>query len=112
MFPFIKNGRIENFRKKLILLGEILLRWLLCLLLAVASGCSLTKSRYAMDDPIYAEKYQNGAKRGDLLGKAKQAMDARHTDGLTGLYVSGGAQVRPDSEDAMGGVDLGVHIDD
>ena len=61
-----------------------------------------------MDDPVYAEKYEEGAERGDLLGKVKQALDARHTEGLTGFYFGGGAQVRPDSGNAMGGASIGV----
>ena len=84
------------------------MRFLVILLIAASCGCSLLRSRYAMDDPVYAEKYADGAERGDLLGKAKQALDARHTEGLGGVYLSGGAQVRPDSGSAMGGAELGV----
>jgi len=84
------------------------MRLVLLVLIAASSGCSLLRSRYAMDDPVYAEKYEFGARRGDLLGKAKQALDARHTQGLGGLYFGGGAQVRPDSGHAMGGAELGV----
>jgi hypothetical protein len=81
---------------------------LLVLLLVLQCGCeSLLRSRYAMDDPYYAGKYAEGAERGDLLGKAKQALDARHTAGLGGLYLSGGACVRPSEEKAMAGGELG-----
>lgn len=73
----------------------------------VCSGCSL-HSRYAMDDPVYFEKYADGAEKGDLLGKAKQALDARHTENLSGLYFSGGAQQRHDDEHAIFGGELGV----
>jgi len=61
-----------------------------------------------MNDPVYAEKYQRGAEQGDLLGKAKQALDARHTEGLGGPYLGGGAQVHPRSGSAMGGLELGA----
>ena len=85
------------------------MRYALLLLLAANCGCSsLLRSRYAMDDPVYAEKYADGAERWDLLGKAKQAIDARHTEGLGGTYLSGGAQVRPDSGTAMFGGELGA----
>ena len=59
-----------------------------------------------MDDPVYAEKYAEGAGRWDLLGKTKQALDARHTSGLNGMYLSGGAQVRPESGKTLGGGEL------
>ncbi len=85
-----------------------LVQLVLLALVAVSCGCSLTRSRYAMDDPVYAAKYADGAERGDLLGKAKQALDARHTEGLGGLYLSGGAQHRPDSDLAMLGGELGL----
>ncbi len=84
------------------------MRCLLVFLIATLCGCSLLRSRYAMDDPEYASKYADGAKRWDLVGKAKQALDARHTQGLGGLYASGGAQVRPDSGNAMFGGELGA----
>lgn len=62
-------------------------------------GCStdgLLKSRWAMDDPVYAEKYDEGAERGDLFGKAKQAIDARHVDQRIGYYGGVGFQKDPD----------------
>ncbi len=74
--------------------------------LGLGSGCSL-KSRYAMDDPVYAEKYADGAEKDDPLGKLKQAFDARHTEQLAGYYVSGGAQVR-DEDTVLGGAELGI----
>lgn len=76
-------------------------------LLVPSCGCGLLKSRYAMDDPIYAEKYADGAPRWDLPDKVKQAVDARHTEGLGGLYVSGGAQTRPASGMAIAGGEVG-----
>ncbi|MBC8354227.1 MAG: hypothetical protein H8E66_19715 [Planctomycetes bacterium] len=61
-----------------------------------------------MDDEVYAAKYADGAERFDLLGKAKQALDARHADGLGGLYLSGGAQYQADAEKPFVGGELGV----
>jgi hypothetical protein len=83
------------------------MRFLVLLLLVLFGGCSLLKSRYAMDDPVYAEKYAEGAEQGDVLGKAKQMIDARHTDGLGGFYVGGGAQVLPESGTPLFGGELG-----
>ena len=84
------------------------MRFFVLLLIAPCCACSPLKSRYAMDDPVYAEKYEAGAERGDLVGKAKQALDARHTEGMGGLYLSGGAQVRPDVDRAMAGAEVGI----
>lgn len=60
-----------------------------------------------MSDPVYAEKYAEGAERGDLLGKAKQAVDARHVAGLGGWYVSGGTLYRPSVDQPLIGADVG-----
>ena len=84
------------------------MRTLLLLMIVTNSGCELLKSRYAMDDPIYAEKYADGSERWDFVGKAKQALDARHTEGLGGLYAGGGAQVRPDSGHTLAGGEVGT----
>mgnify|MGYP001500922233 CR=1 FL=1 len=63
-----------------------------------AGGCNhLTRSRWAMDNELYAEKYREGADQWDPWGKVKQAMDARFTAGHSGLYVAGGAQVEVQS---------------
>ena len=71
-------------------------------------GCqNLAKSRYAMDDPVYAAKYEEGAERGDMLGKLKQAIDARHVSGLGGSYLSGGAQWRNEYQSAFAGAEVG-----
>lgn len=78
----------------------------LAIVATVCSGCSL-RSRYALDDPVYYEKYANGAEKGDLLGKAKQALDARHTEDLSGLYFSGGVQQRQNDDHAIFGGELG-----
>ncbi len=83
-------------------------RLLICLALVTCSGCSLLKSRYAMDDPVYAEKYAEGAERSDVLGKAKQAFDARHAEGLSGRYVSGGAQYQATADEPFLGAELGL----
>lgn len=60
-----------------------------------------------MDDPVYAEKYEEGAEKSDVVGKVKQAIDARHVKGLGGLYLSGGSQWRDDYQSAFGGAELG-----
>lgn len=65
-----------------------------------------------MDDPIYAQKYADGASKQDLPGKIKQALDARHTKYLQGWLVSGGAQVRPDSGATFGTIDIGRELYD
>lgn len=61
-----------------------------------------------MDDPVYAEKYAEGAKRWDVVGKLKQALDARHVEGLEGGYWSGGSQWRGDR--LLGGAELGGEV--
>ncbi|MCB9938417.1 MAG: hypothetical protein H6823_09250 [Planctomycetaceae bacterium] len=78
------------------------------LMLLAISGCSLLKSRYAMNDEVYAAKYAYGAEKTDFLGKAKQAFDARHVDGLGGMYLSGGAQYKTDAEKPFVGGELGI----
>lgn len=80
------------------------------LVIATSSGCSLLRSRYAMDDPIYAEKYADGASKRDVLGKIKQAVDARHTEYLQGWHASGGVRVRPDSGTTFGSIDIGHEL--
>ena len=80
----------------------------ICLIMVASSGCSLLKSRYAMDDPVYAEKYADGANKLDVLGKAKQALDARHAEGLGGLYLSGGAQYQADADEPFYGAEFGT----
>lgn len=78
---------------------------------ALCVGCTLptglTKSRWAMADPEYAEKYADGAPKTDILGKLKQASDARFVDGASGLYVSGGVVARPEASSGLGAVDIG-----
>jgi len=83
----------------------------LALITSVAPGCSLPagllRSRWAMEDPEYAQKYADGADKSDIPGKIKQAADARFLDGATGFYVSGGALSRPDSDRGMLGGEIG-----
>jgi len=50
----------------------------------------LTKSRWAMNDAEYAAKYAKGASKTNLLGKIKQASDARFIDDAAGGYFSAG----------------------
>jgi hypothetical protein len=91
-----------------------LLRLWTCIILCIflTLGCNALKSRYAMNDPVYAEKYAKGAERGDLLGKAKQAIDARHVEGMGGWYLSGGSLYNPNSDNTLAGGDIGFeHYD-
>lgn len=60
-----------------------------------------------MEDKVYAKKYRKGAKKVDLLGKLKQASDARHTQFLTGYTVGGGAQMESESGVPLGLVEVG-----
>ena len=85
---------------------------LLVLLLTTSSGCSLLRSRYAMDDSVYAAKYAVGASKRNLAGKIKQALDARHTEHLDGWLVSGGAQVQPRSGETFGSFEVGRELYD
>lgn len=78
----------------------------------IAGGCALptglTRSRWAMDDPEYAEKYADGAEKSDIPGKIKQASDARFLDGAGGFFVSGGLMSRPDAKSELLGIDVGM----
>ena len=73
-----------------------------------SSGCNLSKSRYAMKDPVYAQKYAEGAQKGELLQKAKQANDARHVAGMSGWTIGGATAYRPKSDNTLGGFEVGV----
>ncbi|WP_442507048.1 hypothetical protein SH528x_005934 [Novipirellula sp. SH528] len=68
----------------------------------------LTKSRWAMDDPIYSEKYEDGASKLDLPGKVKQAADARFVEGMFGLYGAAGISSLGTDGDAMGTLEAGA----
>jgi hypothetical protein len=76
-------------------------------ILLIVSGCQPFKSRYAMDDREYAAKYAEGAESGDLLGKAKQAIDARHVAGLSGWYASGAGQYTGNADRPVVGAEVG-----
>ncbi len=77
----------------------------------VAGGCALptglTRSRWAMDAPEYAEKYCDGAEKTDVAGKLKQAVDARFQKGAGGYFVSGGLMSRPGARSELAGIDFG-----
>lgn len=85
---------------------------LLVVVAVLDAGCALPtgvlKSRWAMDDPEYAEKYCDGAEKGDVLGKLKQAADARFQEDASGLFVSGGYSMRGDDDDGMFALDIGA----
>ncbi len=85
---------------------------LLALTVNLGSGCALPtgllKSRWAMDDPEYAEKYCDGAEKGDVFGKLKQAADARFQEDASGLFVSGGFSKRNGDEDGLVAIDVGA----
>lgn len=57
--------------------------WIALGLLAVAAGCS--GSRWAKEDPDYAQKYPRHTD--DVAKVAKQAIDARHVIGKRGAYA-------------------------
>lgn len=77
-------------------------------LLPTLCGCAdLLKSRYAMDDPVYAAKYVDGAEKTQPLKKLKQAVDARHVEGLSGGYFSAGTQWRDNSQGMLAGGEIG-----
>nr|WP_236649284.1 hypothetical protein [Rhodopirellula sp. SM50] len=77
-------------------------------------GCALPtgilRSRWAMDDPEYAEKYCDGAEKSDVLGKLKQAADARFQEDATGLFVSSGVTKRTDADHGLFTVDIGAEM--
>ncbi len=60
-----------------------------------------------MDDLEYAAKYEEGAEKGDVVGKVKQAVDARHVKGLGGWFVSGGGQFLGKSDFPIVGAEVG-----
>ncbi|TWT93919.1 hypothetical protein [Stieleria varia] len=80
-------------------------------LLCLSTGCALPtgilRSRWAMDDPEYAEKYAKGAKKSDVLGKLKQAADARFMADASGMFVSGGVTQRTNNDEGMLALDIG-----
>ncbi|MGB1928967.1 MAG: hypothetical protein ACPHO8_06640 [Mariniblastus sp.] len=82
------------------------------LLFSTSTGCSLFNPRYAMNDPVYAQKYAKQASPGDFFGKLKQATDARHNDKQVGWLVGGGTQVNSNTIDTLGTIELGREIYD
>ena len=99
LFPIV----MSPYRSSVIIgLLSLALPW------GAVGGCNGLKSRYAMSDPVYAEKYADGAEPGDWVGKAKQALDARHVAGLQGLSVGGGAMYRPKSDHTLGGAEFSL----
>ena len=72
---------------------------MLVLMIAFINGCAgLGTSRWAMDDAVYEEKYDEPY-NGDDVDKAqrmmKQAIDARHVADRSGVYVGGAASDEP-----------------
>jgi hypothetical protein len=61
-----------------------------------------------MDDPEYAAKYSEGAEKSDVVGKVKQAADARFQEDACGCYASGGMVQRGDSDQGLLAVELGI----
>jgi hypothetical protein len=85
---------------------------LAAVMVAASTGCiglptGVTRSRWAMSDPEYAEKYADGAEKTDIPGKVKQAADARFIEGASGYYASVGFSSFADSENPMGALELG-----
>ncbi|TWT83474.1 hypothetical protein CA13_49390 [Planctomycetes bacterium CA13] len=68
----------------------------------------LTRSRWAMDDPIYAEKYARGAEKTNIAGKIKQAADARFVRESYGFYGSAGMSSFGDGGNPMASAEAGV----
>lgn len=62
-----------------------------------------------MDDPEYAAKYEEGAEKTDIVGKVKQASDARFVEGSSGLYASAGTSAWGGSP-GMAGAEVGMEV--
>lgn len=60
-----------------------------------------------MDDADYAEKYAEGASKTDVLGKLKQAGDARFVEGAAGSYYAGGITSRPGADSELASIEIG-----
>ena len=76
-------------------------------------GCAgIGTSKWANDDPVYAEKYassyssNDGEKAARML---KQAVDARHVDGRSGKYIGFSAADEPTAAGAEFGAFTYVH---
>ncbi len=66
--------------------------WLILIVLLTA-GCGT--SRWAMDDPDYEAKYSAPYGDDKIPRMAKQAVDARHVGGKSGIYVQAAGQTEP-----------------
>ena len=63
----------------------------------LATGCS--SSKWAIEDPVYAEKYDRPYEDGEKLPRmAKQIVDARHLAGRTGKFIGGAYSGSPRSQ--------------
>ncbi|TWU55325.1 hypothetical protein [Rubripirellula reticaptiva] len=67
----------------------------------------LLKSRWAMSDPGYAQKYARGAKKTNFPKKIKQAADARFVNDFSGRYFSGGLTSMSNTPSPMGSLEIG-----
>lgn len=65
------------------------------------------KSRWAMSDPQYAQKYAKGASKTNLPKKIKQAADARFVDNFAGWYFSTGLSSIGDTPAPLGSIEVG-----
>ncbi len=79
------------------------------LLIGMQAGCSgIGSSRWASDDPVYSEKYDNPYEGDDgkkIARMLKQSVDARHVKDRSGYYL-GGAY----AEDSAVGADVGMFL--
>lgn len=86
----------------------ILRLFLFCFAASTMVGCAgIGTSRWASDDPVYAEKYAGGYSSNDAekaMQLVKQSIDARHVKGRSGKYVGFSAADDPPSAGAEFGV--------
>lgn len=73
-------------------------RLVICALIPLLlTGCS--SSKWAIEDPVYAEKYERPYEDGEKLPRmAKQIVDARHLANRSGTYVAGAYRDDPRSQ--------------
>lgn len=79
-------------------------RLIICVLIpALLTGCG--SSKWAIEDPVYAEKYDRPYEDGEKLPRmAKQIVDARHLAGRTGHFIGGAYRNTPRSQSGSFGV--------
>lgn len=81
---------------------------LMCGILLTCVGCSgFGTSRWAMDDPVYAEKYDDGYNSNDgekVARMIKQSIDARHVADRSGSYFGAAGADEP----TAGGIEFGT----